>query len=60
MGHRQSIFVVGYDERRFLVSSSPAGVQMLTPLPDAEVGEATEKSPMPPFAQALQKVLAGK
>jgi hypothetical protein len=33
---------------------------MLTPLPDAEVGEATENSSMPPFAQALQKVLAGK
>ena len=60
MGHRHSIFVVGYDERRFLISSSPAGVQMLTPLPDAEAGEPVENSPMPNFAQALQKVLAGK
>jgi flagellar biogenesis protein FliO len=60
MGNRQSIFVVGYDERRFLVSSSPSGVQMLTPLPDGEPGETTETRSMPNFAQALQKVLAGK
>jgi flagellar biogenesis protein FliO len=60
MGHRHSIFVVGYDDQRFLVSSSPSGVQMLTPLPDAEPGEATETRPMPNFAAALQKVLAGK
>ena len=60
MGHRQSIFVVGYDERRFLVSASPSGVAMLTSLPDAEPGEALESRPMPDFARALQKVLAGK
>lgn len=60
IGGRQSIFVVGYDHQRFLVSSSPAGVQMLTPLPDSQSEETSESIATPSFAQAFQKVLAAK
>jgi flagellar biogenesis protein FliO len=60
IGGRQSLFVVGYDQQRFLVSSSPAGVQMLTPLPDAHAEEVSQPIPTHSFAQAFEKVLAAK
>ncbi len=60
LGSRQSLAVVGYDRQRFLISCSPAGVTMLTTLPDdtsvpavsaGPVSAATP--PLPSFAQAL-------
>jgi flagellar biogenesis protein FliO len=63
LGSRQAVFVVGYDKQRFLVTTSPAGVNLLSHLPDAEAGEteAEGKSSAPmPFAQALAQVLKGK
>ena len=63
LGARQGIFVIGYEKQRFLVASSPTGVNLLSHLPDAENGatEATEKTSAPmPFAQALATVLKGK
>jgi flagellar biogenesis protein FliO len=63
LGARQGICVVAYEKQRFLVATSPAGVSLLSHLPDAEAGEteAAEKSPAPlPFAQALARVLKGK
>ena len=60
LGHRHSIFVVGYDNQRLLLSTSPTGVTMLTHLPEASAqdieGEsATEAAPSFPntFLQAL-------
>ncbi len=35
LGARQSIFVVGYEQQRFLVATSPAGVNLVSHLPDA-------------------------
>jgi flagellar biogenesis protein FliO len=63
LGARQGICVVAYEKQRFLVATSPAGVSLLSHLPDAEASEteAAEKPSAPmPFAQALAKVLKGK
>ena len=63
LGARQGVCVVGYDRQRFLVASSPAGVNLLSHLPDAEIsdtGDAEKKSAPMPFAQALATVLKGK
>jgi flagellar biogenesis protein FliO len=61
LGARQGIFVIGYDKQRFLVASSPTGVNLLSHLPDAEISETeTQKSAPMPFAQALAAVLKGK
>ncbi len=63
LGARQGIFVIGYDKQRFLVASSPTGVNLLSHLPDAEISETEtgEKTSAPmPFAQALATVLKGK
>jgi flagellar biogenesis protein FliO len=64
LGARQAIFVVGYEKQRFLVATSPAGVSLLSHLPDAEAiieTESGEKNSAPmPFAQALAQLLKGK
>lgn len=63
LGARQSIFVVGYEQQRFLVATSPAGVNLVSHLPDAAAAaeEPAEKPAGPmPFAQALAQVLKGK
>jgi flagellar biogenesis protein FliO len=63
LGARQAVFVVGYQQQRFLVAASPAGVNLLSHLPDAEAdaAEAVEKTAAPmSFAQALTQVLKRK
>jgi len=63
LGGRHSLHVIGYEQERFLIAASPAGVSMLTHLPTAEETEAAEtpkNSPKPSFAQALTLVLKGK
>ena len=62
LGGRQSIYVVGYEQERFLLASSPAGVNFLTHLPSAgnEESSAPEAKPQMPFSQALAQVLKGK
>jgi flagellar biogenesis protein FliO len=63
LGGRQAIFVVGYNQERFLIASSPSGVNLLSHLPTATEAEseATVKyPPAPSFAQALTQVLKGK
>ena len=62
LGGRQSIYVVGYEQERFLLASSPAGVNFLTHLPSAgnEGESAMETKPQVSFAQALKQVLKGK
>ena len=63
LGARQAVLVVGYEKQRFLVATSPAGVNLLSHLPDAETAE-TETAEKPagpmPFAQALAQVLKKK
>lgn len=60
LGPRQSLAVVGYERQRFLISCTPAGVTMLTALPDETTvvampveTPADSKPPLPSFAQAL-------
>ena len=63
LGARQAVFVVGYEKQRFLVATSPAGVNLLSHLPEAEANEteAAEKPAAPmPFGQALANVLKRK
>jgi flagellar biogenesis protein FliO len=63
LGGRQAIFVVGYNQERFLIASSQSGVNLLSHLPTAtnDEPEATANSlPTPSFAQALTQVLKGK
>ena len=62
LGGRQSIYVVGYEQERFLLASSPAGVNFLTHLPSAsnEGESSTEAKSKISFSQALAQVLKGK
>ena len=63
LGGKHALYVIGYEQERFLLASSPTGVNLLTHLPVAETTDATEETatPAPPsFAQALTKVLKGK
>ena len=63
LGARQAVFVVGYEKQRFLVATSPAGVNLLSHLPDTEATEPeAEQKPGAPmsFGQALAHVLKKK
>ncbi len=56
LGYRQNIYVVGYQQQRLLLASSPAGVTLVSHLPAAE----EEKTAAPvkiSFAEAFQQVL---
>lgn len=64
LGHRHSIFVVGYENQRLLLSTSPTGVTMLSHLPEATAEEtASEGAPdaLPNFSTAfVQALTAGR
>lgn len=61
LGQRQALFVVGYEQQRMLVASSPAGITLLSHLPTGEEEEATEAvAPRVTFAQAFQQVINRK
>lgn len=64
LGGKHALYVIGYEQERFLLSASPTGVSLLTHLPGAAQDSAestTDPTPAPPsFAQALTKVLKGK
>jgi flagellar biogenesis protein FliO len=44
LGQRHAIFVVGYEQQRLLIASSPSGVTMLTTLPAAAANATEEES----------------
>ncbi len=63
LGPRQALYVVGYQQQRFLVSASQAGISLISVLPAA----APEDDTLPAatngassFAQVLQNVLGRK
>jgi len=61
LGGRQTLYVVGYEQGRFLVASTPSGVSLLSHLPDATAEETPFEGKNPPvFAQALTQMLKGK
>ncbi len=64
LGQRHALYVVGYEQQRMLVASSPAGITMLATLPDAglvpEVTLNTGNGHKPGFADALRMALHRK
>lgn len=62
LGARQSVFVVGYDQQRFLVGSTPQGMVLLSHLPEGEAQPANpaERIVPMPFTEALKQVLGRK
>jgi flagellar biogenesis protein FliO len=63
LGNRHAIYVVGYDRERFLIASSPGGINLLSHLTastDEESANPAGSSATPSFAQALTQVLKGK
>lgn len=58
LGQRQAIYVVGYQQQRMLVASSPAGVTLLSHLPSAGEAEKTAPAANLSFAEALRHVLS--
>jgi flagellar biogenesis protein FliO len=60
LGNRLAIYVVGYEQQRLLIGSSPAGLNLLSPLPDDKQLPAQTPQPeaVPSFGQQLQRVLA--
>jgi flagellar biogenesis protein FliO len=66
LGGRHALYVVGYEQERFLLAASPNGVSLLTHLPtaeaamDAEAAPITTSAPAPSFAATLAQVLKAK
>jgi flagellar biogenesis protein FliO len=63
LGGRHAIFVVGYENERFLIASSPAGINMLTHLHPGEETRTASVHPIaaqPSFAVTLAQMLKGK
>ncbi len=59
LGNRQAIYVVGYGRQRLLLGSSPAGVCLVSPLPEASEEESSG-TPTASFGDLLQRVLNRK
>jgi flagellar biogenesis protein FliO len=60
LGQRHAIYVVGYEQQRMLLASSPTGVTMLTHLPESDLDEPTPQQPAFSFADSLRHVLERK
>ena len=60
LGNRHALYVVGYEQQRLLIASSPTGVTLLTHLPEGDADETTMAAPGPSFARALQQVMGPK
>ena len=62
LGGRHALYVVGYEQERFLIAASPAGVHLVSHLqPGTEEVPAKKDSPAPlSFAQSLAQMLKGK
>ncbi len=58
LGGRQGVYVLAYEQQRFLIAASPNGVSLLSHLPELEANAAAlEAVPAPvSFMQALQAV----
>ena len=62
LGNRFALYVVGYEQQRLLVGSSPAGLNLLTQLPPAAEANCQIAAPVESvsFMQCLQRVLKPK
>ena len=59
LGHRHALYVVGYEQQRFLVSSAPTGISLLTHLPAGDA-DALDPTPMASFPETLLHALGRK
>ena len=60
LGQRQAIYVVAYEQQRWLLASSSTGVTLLSHLPPVEAEAAAAAAPKMSFAEAFQQVQARK
>ncbi len=61
LGQRQALYIVGYQQQRMLLASSPAGITLLSHLPAVEEAEAAAPAASRmSFAEAFQQVLSRK
>ncbi len=62
LGSRHALYLVSYEQQRLLISSSPAGINLLTHLPEADAAEPVPVGTPAPasFAENLRRVLAAK
>ena len=62
LGNRFALYVVGYEQQRLLVGSSPAGLNLLSQLPPATEanGQIAVPDESASFMQCLQRVLKPK
>ena len=62
LGNRFALYVVGYDQQRMLIGSSPAGINLLSQLPPAAEAQMEPNAPgkATSFSQCLQQVLRQK
>jgi len=60
LGNRFAIYVVGYEEQRLLIGSSPAGLSLLSQLPPGASVSAASPQPQPAvsFSQQLQRLIS--
>jgi flagellar biogenesis protein FliO len=58
LGGRQGVYVLAYEQQRFLIAASPSGVALLSHLPESEPGTEPASAVAAPvsFMQALQAV----
>jgi flagellar biosynthetic protein FliO len=63
LGSRQALYVVAYNQERFLIGSTPAGINLLSHLassPEPEAELPSQATPNPSFSMALAQVLRGQ
>ena len=64
LGNRHALYVVAYEEQRLLLSASPGGVTLLTPLSNAPAAEPSvgpaNLPEQPSFSSILGKVLSNR
>jgi flagellar biogenesis protein FliO len=58
LGHRHALYVVGYEQQRLLLATSPTGVSLISHLPPSE--ESTAPAVTVSFTDALRQVLSRK
>jgi flagellar biogenesis protein FliO len=63
LGARQALYVVGYGQERFLIGSTPAGINLLSHLASSSESDAdlsSQPAANMSFSQALSQVLRGQ
>jgi flagellar biogenesis protein FliO len=58
LGARHALYVVGYEQQRFLLSTSPSGVTLLTHLPETDKEDEVAPVAPPTFADTLFRAVA--